>query len=193
MTRNIIILVAVFIIIVLLAYYFKSSSLSLDEKGLKLEVQDKTFYLESTVLKRTPIMFSNVDIMRYQLSDGTYFEVATVDDLYEFNSDVDRVIKAIFKAEKLETLFSRRGVKAMQVTLENSQVINLFVEDTDSKSMKIHYGIAYDNYLLIVKKVMGKEFKVFPVGGLLELPAPMTHWDVVMSDINAEIIMSIDY
>jgi len=193
MTRNIIIAVVFILIIVLLAYYFKPSSLSLSEKGVSLQVKQKTFLLESTSVKKSAIHETHLNIMQTKLSDGSYYEVASVEPLYEFNYNLSNIIKIIFKAEKVEEIFAIRGVSAMQVTLKNAQVINLFLEDIDQKELKIHYGIAYDVYVSYIKQIMGNEFTAVPVGGLLDLPAPMTHWDLVRADTSAEILVSIDH
>jgi len=138
-------------------------------------------------------MLTNINVMQHKLSNGSYFEVATVDALYEFNSDITGILKAIFQAEKLETIFLKRGVSAMQVTLKNSQVINLFVENTDSKELKIYYGVSYDEFLPIIKQVAKNDFKPLPVGGLLELPSSMTNWESAIRDFNTEIIVSMDH
>jgi hypothetical protein len=192
MTRNIIIITLLIIIVLLLVYYFKPSSLTLGSKGVTLEIKEKSFLLESSTIKTNPLTYSNVDIMQTKLSNGTFYELATTEALYEFNGNIQMVIKSIFKAQKVETIFSKRGVYAFQVTLQNAQVVNMFVESTDPKELKFVYGIAYDEFLRIIKKIMGSDFKAFPVGGLLELSIPMTHWNVVMGNID-NVIVSMDH
>ena len=191
MTRNIIIAIII-IAILLLAYYYQASSLNLNTKGITLKVKEKTISFENTRLKTIPIVFSNVNIMQSKLSDGTYYEVATCEPLYAFNQNTKELVKTLFEAEKVEILFSINGVSSMRVILKNSQVINLFVDDNDMKELKFFYGIPYEKFSPIVKKLMGIKFKEFPIGGLFELPAPMSKWNVIHNDFEG-IITSMDH
>ena len=192
MTRNIIIAILLIIVILLLAYYYKASSLNLSEKGIALTVKEKTVILDSTRIKITPITFSNVNIMQSTLSDGTYFEVATCEPLYEFNQNIKDVVQTLFEAKNVDKLFSIRGLSAMRVTLQNAQVINLFIDNNDMKELKFVYGISYENFAPAVKKLMGNSFKEFPVGGLFELAAPMSKWNVIHTNLDG-IITSRDH
>ncbi|MCF6205037.1 MAG: hypothetical protein L3J59_15445 [Methylococcaceae bacterium] len=176
----------------LVAYYYKASTLNLSDKGITLKVKEKTVFFETTRIQTTPIVFSNVDIMQSKLSDGTYFEVATCEPLYEFNQNTKELIKVLFEAKSVDTLFSIRGLSAMRVTLKNSQVINLFIDDNDMKELKFVYGISYETFSPAVKKLMGMNFKEFPVGGLFELPVPMSKWSVIHNDFDG-IITSTDH
>ena len=140
----------------------------------------------------TPLTFSNLTIIQSKLSNGAYYEVATCESLYEFNPDTSSVIKTIFEARELDELFSIGGVRAIRITLKNSQIINLFVDDNDMKELKIFYGISYDEYSKIVERILGKKFKELPVGGMLELPMAMTKWSVIHNNFDG-VISSIDY
>jgi hypothetical protein len=130
--------------------------------------------------------------MQSKLSDGTYYEVATCEPLYEFNQNTKDVVQTLFEAKSVDKLFSIRGLSAMRVTLGNAQVINLFIDDNDMKELKFVYGIPYEIFAPAVKKLMGKNFKEFTVGGLFELPAPMSKWNVINNDYNG-IITSMDH
>ena len=192
MTRNIIIAIILLIGILFLAYYYKASSLSLDVKGTTLKVKEKTVFFESTGVKIMPIVFSNVNIMQSKLSDGTYYEVATCDALYEFNQNTKELIQTLFKADRVEVLFSIRGLSAMRVILKNAQVINLFVDDNNLKELKLFYGVPYDTFSPAVEKLMGADFKAFSIGGILELPIAMTKWDVIHNNYDG-VIVSMDH
>jgi len=192
MTRNITILIIIIAAIFLVSYYYKASSLNLTSKGVKFTVSKNTVFLESTVIKIVPITFSNLTVMQNKLSNGTYFEVATCEPLYEFNQNTKQVIETIFEAEKLEELFSIKGLRAMRVTLKSAQVINLFVDDNDMKELKIFYGIPYDTFSKTVEEILGKKFKELPVGGMFELPTSMTKWNVLHNDFDG-VIHSMDH
>ncbi len=192
MTKNIIIALLIIIAVLLLAYYYKASSLKLDAKGVSLNVKQKTVFFENNSIQTTPIVFSNVNIMQSRLSDGTYFEVATCEPLYEFNQNTKELVKILFEADKVDVLFFTNGVSAMRIILQNSQVINLFIDDNDMTELKLFYGIPYDKFSPAVEKLMGDKFKEFTIGGLLELAKPMTKWNVIHNDFDG-IITSIDH
>ncbi|CAA6822782.1 MAG: Unknown protein [uncultured Sulfurovum sp.] len=192
MTRNIIIVILLIIAILILAYYYKASSLKLSDKGIVVSVKEKNVLFESNKIKTIPITFSNVNIMQSKLSDGSYFEVATCSPLYAFNQNTKDLVQTLFEAKKVDALFSIRGLSAMRVTLKNAQVINLFVDDNNMKELKFLYGIPYEIFSPAVKTLMGKSFKEFPVGGLFELPMPMSKWNVIHNNLDG-IITSLDY
>ncbi|CAA6817027.1 MAG: Unknown protein [uncultured Sulfurovum sp.] len=192
MTRNIIIVLLIITAVLLLLYYYKASSLNLDSKGVRLSVKEKTVIFETNSIKTTPITFSNVNIMQSKLSNGSYFEIATCEPLYEFNQNTKDVIKTLFEATKVDEIFSIRGLSAMRITLKNSQVVNLFIDDNDMKELKFVYGIPYEIFSPAVKKLMGINFKEFPVGGIFELPVPITKWNVIHNNYDG-IITSMDH
>ena len=192
MTRNITILIIIIAALFLVSYYYKASTLKLTPKGVNIDVNTEKIFVESTVTKITPITFSNVTIIQNKLSNGSYFEVATCEGLYEFNQNSKKVIQTIFEAEKIEEIFSIRGLRAIRVTLKSAQVINLFVDDNDVKELKIFYGIPYDTFSKTVAQIMGDDFKELSVGGMFELPSSMTKWSVLHNDFDG-VISSIDY
>jgi len=192
MIKNIIIITLIITAVLLLSYYNKVSTLVLDSKGVTINVNKSTTFLEASRVKMTPLTFSNLSVLQTKLSNGTYYEVATCESLYEFNQNTKDLIFTIFEAEKLDELFNIKGVRAMRVTLKNSQVINMFVDDNDGKELKMFYGISFNEYSKIVEKILGKKFKEFPVGGMLELPIAMTKWSEKHNNFDG-VIHSIDY
>jgi len=192
MIRNIAIITLIIAAILLLSYYYKASTLLLDAKGVTIQVDKNKISLESSRVKMTPLTFSNLSILQTKLSDGSYYEVAKCESLYEFNPNTKHLILTIFEAEKLDELFNIKGVRAIRVTLKNAQVINMFVDDNDGKELKLFYGISFNEYTKIVKKILGKEFREFPVGGMLELPTAMTKWSEKHNNFDG-VVQSIDY
>ena len=192
MTRNITVLILIIAAIFLVVYYYKASSIKLSSAGVALTVNSKDVLHESNSIQTTPITFSNVNIMQSKLSDGTYYEVATCEPLYEFNQNSSDLIKTLFEADKVETLFSIKGVSAMRIILKNSQVINLFLDDNDMKELKLFYGVPYEKFSKSVALLQGEKFKEFQIGGMFELPVAMTKWNSIHNDFDG-IITSIDY
>jgi len=192
MIKTIAIIIVIIATIFLLLYYNNSSKLELEDKGVTIEVNKQTLFIEASHLKMRPITFSNLTVFQTKLSNGTYYEVATCDSLYEFNHNTKHVIRTIFEAKKIDELFNIGGVHALRVTLKNRQVINMFVHDNDGKTLKIFYGIPFEEYSRSVKKIMGKTFQEFSIGGMFELPTAMTKWNEKHNNFDG-VIQSIDY
>ncbi len=177
MIRNITILIIIVTAISLMFYYSKSSFLTLSSKGVEIKLNNKTVFLESIRNRVMPLTFSRLSIMQNALSDGTYFEIATCEDGYYFEQNIQELIGKIFEANRVEEIFSKSGIYWMRAYLKNRQVINLITQSSTSKELKIFYGIPYEKFSNILEKIMGREFKTLPLGGLFELPIAMTKWN----------------
>ena len=186
MSRNIIILIIILILAIFFIFYYNTStsSLRLTSKGVTIKLNNKKIFIETIRTKIIPLTFSKLSVMQSLLSNGTYFELATCEDDYKFNHNVQEVIERLFGASSVEKLFERKGLYAMRVTLKNAQVINLFVENNNPKELKIFYGIEYEEFSKMVKRIMGKKFKELPIGGMLELPISMTKWNDLANDFD---------
>ncbi len=177
MIRNITILIIIATAIFLMFSYSKSSSLMLTSKGVEIKLNNRAIFLESIRNKVMPLTFNRLSIMQNSLSDGTYFEIAMCEDGYSFEENTEGLIGKIFGADSVENLFFKDGIYLMRVYLKNRQVINLVVQKSDPKELKIFYGIPYENFSNIVEKIMDKKFKAISLGGLFELPITMTKWN----------------
>ena len=122
--------------------------------------------------------------MQSKLSDGTYYEVSTCAPLYEFNQNTKELVETLFKAKNVDILFSIKGLSAMRVTLQNAQVINLFIDDHERQVLQLVYGVPYETFSPAVKKLMGRNFKDFPLGGLFELPTAMSKWNMIENNFD---------
>ena len=190
MTRNITILIIIVTAIFLMFYYSKSSSLTLTSKGVEITLNNRSIFLESIRNQVMPLTFSRLSIMQNSLSDGTYFEVATCEEGYHFEKNMQELIEKIFGANSVEELFSKGRIYGMRVYLKNGQVINLVVQNSDSKELKIFYGIPYEKFLNILEKIMGKKFKTISLGGLFELPVAMTKWNELSDKFQGVVVVT---
>ena len=187
MTRNITILIIIGTAIFLIFYYSKSSSLTLTSKGVEIKLNSKTIFLESIRNRVMPLTFSRLSVMQNSLSDGTYFEVATCEDGYSFKENIQELIGKIFEANRVEELFAKGGIYGLRVYLKNGQVINLITQSSNSKELKMFYGIPYEKFSNILKKIVDREFKKLPLGGLFELPIAMTKWNELSDEFKGVI------
>ncbi len=187
MTRNIIILIIIVTAISLMFYYSKSSFLKLSSKGVEIKLNNKTVFLESIRNRVMPLTFHQLSVMQTALSNGTYFEVATCEDGYYFEQNIQELIGKIFGANRTKEIFSKGGIYGMRVYLKNGQVINLIAQNNTYKELKIFYGIPYEKFSNILEKIMGRKFKTLPLGGLFELPIAMTKWNELSDEFQGVI------
>ena len=188
MTRNITILIIIATAIFFMFYYSKSSSLTLTSKGVEIKLNNKTIFLETVRNRVMPLTFNRLSVMQNSLSDGTYFEVATCEEGYHFEKNIQELIGKIFGANRVEKLFAKDKVYGMRVYLKNRQVINLVVQNSDAKELKIFYGIPYDKFSNILEKIMGRKFKTISLGGLFETPIAMTKWNELSDEFQGVVI-----
>ena len=192
MLKNIIILIVFVLAIFLLNRYYQKSSLNFKENSVVVEVKGKQVVLNYSAIKPTSEHFSNVNIERKELTiekAKTYFEVATVESLFEFESNTNHVVSTLFEAKELKRVFSINGLVAMQVLLKNEGVLNLFVDENDRKELKFFYGLSNETFSSTIEslakgKVVEKEVQA--------LTEPMLMWSVKHIDIDG-VIGSIDY
>ena len=189
MIRNITILIIIVTAIFLVFYYSKSSSLTLTSKGVEIKLNNRTILLESIRNRVMPLTFSRLSVMQTSLSDGTYFEEAICEEGYSFEKNIQELIGKIFGATRVEELFSKGGIYGLRVHLKNGQVINLIAQNSSSKELKMFYGIPYEKFSNILNKIIGREFKTLPLGGLFELPIAMTKWNELSDEFKGVIII----
>lgn len=180
------------ILIVFSLIYQKNSSLSQDDKGIRIQVHSKKVLLESKQIKMTPISLANVNIIQSKLSDGSYFEVAKCEATYTFNQDTKEIIETLFEAKKVEVVFSIKKLLAIRVTLQNTQVMNLFVDENDMKELKFFYGISYEKFVETINYLSPTSTKDFTVSGLFEPVSPMSQWNILNNDCSAKVVL-VDY
>lgn len=193
--KNIILLILFVAAIFLVSYYYKQSSLTLIDQGVRLKVKEKRVLLDYTLKEKKSILFSNVNIEQSTLiadADKAYFEVAKTASLYEFNHNTQKVVETLFEAKSSRTLFSINGLRAMQVTLKDHRVINLFVLDNDTKELHLFYGISNKLFASSITKLLGMQSRKLDLNDVVDLDESMTKWSVKHNDIDG-IISSIDY
>ena len=188
MIRNITILIIIATAIFLMFYYSQSSSLTLTSKGVELKLNNKTIFVETVRNRVMPLTFNRLSVMQNTLSDGTYFEVATCEEGYNFEKNIQELIGKIFGASRVEKLFSKDKIYGMRVHLKNGQVINLVTQNSEAKELKIFYGIPYKKFSNMLEKLMGRKFKTIPLGGLFELPKAITKWNELSDEFQGVVI-----
>ena len=195
MIKNIIILIVFAFAIFLLNRYYQQSSLNFKDGAVVLEVKGKSVSLNSSVIKSTSKHFSNVDIEQKELTiEGakSYYEVASIDGLYEFNHNLKELIDKLFETKKIENIFSIHELHAMQVTTKSGEVINLFVTDNDNKEFHLFYGLSNKLFRSTILTLSGTDKFGFELADAVELNEAKTKWTLLNNDING-MISSTDY
>jgi len=193
MIKNIIILIVFALAIFLLNRYYQQSSLNFKDGMVLLEVKGKKVNLKPLAVESSIEHFSNVDIEQKELTIvkvKTYYEVATINGLYEFNYNIKEIIEVLFKSKKVQNIFSIHELDAMQVTTDSGEVINLFVTDNDTKEVHLFYGFSNEIFRSTILTLTGIE--KLELSEVLELSESKTQWTVLNNDFNG-IISSIDY
>jgi hypothetical protein len=193
MIKNIIILIVFALAIFLLNRYYQQSSLNFKDGAVVLEVKGKKVNLKPTSIKPTSEHFSNVNIAQKELTiDGakSYYEVASIDGLYEFNHNIEEIMVKLFDTKKVQNIFSIHELHAMQVTTNSGEVINLFVTDNDNKEFHLFYGVSNELFRSTILTLLGTD--KLELEDAVAVSEAMTKWTVLNNDFNG-IISSIDY
>jgi hypothetical protein len=193
MIKNIIILIVFALAIFLLNRYYQQSSLNFKDGAVVLEVKGKKVNLKPTSIKPTSEHFSNVNIAQKELTiDGakSYYEVASIDGLYEFNHNIEEIMVKLFDTKKVQNIFSIHELHAMQVTTNSGEVINLFVTDNDNKEFHLFYGVSNELFRSTILTLLGTD--KLELEDAAAVSEAMTKWTVLNNDFNG-IISSIDY
>ncbi len=191
--KNIIILTVFALAIFLLNRYYQQSLLSINDDAVVLEVKGKKVNLKYRDAKSTTEHFSNVNIVQKELTiegNKTFYEVASIDGLYEFNHNIEEIITKLFKAKKINNIFSIHELLAMQIITENGEPINLFVSDNDTKEFHLFYGFSNEIFRSTILTLTG--INKLELADVVELNRSKTQWTVLNNDING-VISSIDY
>jgi len=196
MIKNIIIVVVFLLAIFLLNRFYKQSSMSYKENQVTLKTKHGTASIKYNLSKSNLLNFSNITIKQIHLADSknsTFYEEASIEGLYEFSRTKEHIVKTLFEAKKVTTLLSLNELIAMQVTLKNNQIVNLFISDNSNKEFQLFYGLSTLDFHSILDKIKGEEISI-TLNKTLAIPAdkPLTQWSVQHNDIDG-IVSSIDY
>ena len=195
MIKSILILITFGLGIYLINYFYKQSSMQLTEQTVLIKTKEgsSTHTFEKSMVKNEN--FSNVQIAQTTLMKKgvtAYYEVAEIDGLYEFNSDIKKIITTLFEAKDVHEYASLNELKMMQVTLNNGKRINLFVMDNDNKKINLFYGLSSKESMDILLQVSKNSTQNIKLKESDMVTESMTKWTVIHNDFDG-IISSIDY
>ena len=192
MVKNIIILVVLAVAILALVLFYKQSSFDLTSNSLILKTQKERIVYPYQKIKRNTQKLSNIKVTQYTLTsngEDIIYEMAEVDDLYEFNGNPKAIISKLFDAKQSRSLFEKKGLESLQLTLSDGKILNLFVVQTDSQKIELLYGLSDKLFAKSMKQLSGE---ALGVSGAVVLSEPLTKWSEKLNGID-EIIGSIDY
>ena len=169
--------------------------MTLRDKSVLLTTKEgsTTLSYEKSLIQKE--QFSNVAIEKTTLLNGTrrcFYEVAKIEGLYEFNTNIEKIITLLFDAKEIHTHMAMNELKMMQLTLKGGKRINLFVRDNDNKKIEFFYGLSSDKAMDIMQKI----FKDITINLMLaksdSLNESLTKWTILHNDFEG-IISSTDY
>jgi hypothetical protein len=193
MFKAISILVVLAMGIFILAYFYKPSELKLKDNEILLQVGMQEYSYPYSLMNKDTKNFSNLEVTQYTLNSGDeilIYEKAEVEGLYEFNSNPKEIITKLFDAKLVKTVFEKNGLGAFVLTLSNGDKMNLFVLQTDSKEMKLFYGMSDKLFSENIEKLTGKKVELKNDG--ISPAKPITLWSDKVNNIDG-IIVSTDH
>jgi len=193
MIKNILIILAFISAIFLLNHYYKQSSLKLNNHTIELLTKNAEVSIVYKEKNLEILNFSNLHVTQHQLTDNqgsVYYEEAKIEGLYQFNN-IEEIIKIIFEAKEVKTIFSLNELIALQVKTKQG-IMNLFVTDNDTKEIHFFYGLSNELFRLTILKLNGENKSLLDLKDVALLTKVMTHWSVLHNDFDG-VISSIDY
>ena len=193
MIKNIIILIIFVFIVLLLNYYNQKSSLSFKNNLISIEVEgSKVQFQNYGRVKRISQHFSNVQIEQIEIrveKNSICFETARVEPLYEFTYNTKKIVRILFDTKEIKEVFSVNGLHAMQIVLNNGEILNLLVDDNDNKELIFLYGLNNKKFNALTQKLAKSPAVELEATSCMKF---MSQWSVKHNDIDG-MIGSIDY
>jgi hypothetical protein len=192
MLKTIIILVILAVVIFALTLFYKPSRLELTPNMVILKVGTKDFNFPYGEIRKDSKNFSNIDVIQYRLTSSEetmIFESATITGLYEFSYNPKEIIFKLFDVKESQSIFSKNGLEALQLTLKNNQKINMFVAQQDSQELQLFYGISDNAFSKSVEHLVGRGVVPLKSSAPSE---PLSRWSTKVNDMDG-IISSIDH
>lgn len=192
MLKTIIILVILAAAIFALTFFYKPSRLELTPNMVILKVGTQDVNFPYGEIKKDSKSFSNVDVIQYTLTDSDekfIFESATIEGLYEFSDAPKKIVSKLFDVKESQSIFSKNGLEALQLTLADNQKINIFVAQQNSKELQLFYGMSDSAFSKSMEKLIGRG--VVPIEASSPTK-PLSQWSIEKNEMDG-IVSSIDH
>ncbi len=122
-----------------------------------LRVEDIIIKTQSQTLLSKLDNYGNITIKKELLKLNSnrvvVYENIRLDSSYEFNFTTTTTIKHVFESSKASQVYAHKGLYLYQLLLPNYRVLNIMVEEFDSQSMGIIYGLSTQDMRILFKKL----------------------------------------
>lgn len=115
------------------------------DNQLVITVDDKSIKQKSKTISKNSDNFGKLyllkEILELNSNSIIVYEKIRLDNEYEFNFSTTTTIKHVFESRKVSQVYANKGLYLYQILLLGGQVLNLMVEEFDSQSMVLTYGM----------------------------------------------------
>ena len=122
-----------------------------------LRVEDKVIKAQSQTLLSKLDNYGNIvvkkELLKLESNRIVVYENIRLDSSYEFNFTTTTTIKHVFQSSKISQVYANKGLYLYQLLLPSQEVLNIMVEEFDSQSMGMIYGLSTQDMQVIFKKL----------------------------------------
>jgi hypothetical protein len=161
------------------------SYIGYDQSQLLLQLDQNQLRLHGRVIGEKRDNFSTLFLSRklIRMDDGTLivYENAHTDLSYEFEPMITRIVKIIFEAKSVATIYTRNNLFAYQVLLKNNKILNVLAQQSDTQGLRLIYGMPTSKFNKMLRQLDPGAPGAYYQQGIQLLDtnqALLTKWDV---------------
>jgi len=161
------------------------SYIGYNQKQLLLQIDNNQLVLHGARLAQRRDNFSSLFLSQniIQLDNGetVVFEDARTDLNYEFDPMITQIVKIVFEAIGISTVYARNNLFAYQVHLKDGRLLNVLAQQSDTQDLKLVYGMNTAHLNSMLRKLDPNALGAYEKR-VIKLPrsqhAILTKWDV---------------
>jgi len=113
---------------------------------LSMQVNNNKVILHTKVVNKKLTNFVSLGLYQYTMllanKELIVYENARTDISYEFEPSIHRIIKIVFDAKALISIYGEAHLYAYQVVLANNYILNLIAYQGDTQHLQMIYGMS---------------------------------------------------
>ena len=124
---------------------------------LTLSMDEQRVTLPAILIKQHFENYNNLyvkqKVLRLDDNSLVVYEDVKTDELYEFENTTTWITSVVFDAKKMYTVYAHSHLYAFQVLLQNNQILNLMVQQDDTQTLRLLYGMDTKTFNTIIKRL----------------------------------------
>jgi len=161
------------------------SYIGYNQKQLLLQLDNNQLILHGALLAQKRDNFSSLflsqNIIQLDTGETVVFEDARTDLTYEFDPMITRIVKIVFEAASISTVYARNNLFAYQVYLDDGRLLNVLAQQSDTQDLKLVYGMSTAHLNSMLRELDPNALGAYEKR-VVKLPrsqhAILTKWDV---------------